>query len=517
MKSERIEQVFGLFREHDADIWLLDAPTRRVKARPEDGPVSPDARPALHVDTPVFDYAEGHLAETYGRLHFVVPELEPWMATELVGVLQAGDEAGGSVSISTATAEIVEASERLVIDTGDGKIRVSRARTSVPEYFPSPKANGASMRIQQDLITREVSILAVALDRTWTLIDPYGGIADRRVGLLRSVVSPRRLLSNSSVWLLKMAVHAAREDMPVEREFTRLAWRHSANAVGFRPETLRDALERCFVEARSAIPFDFVADTGLLSLLLPEVDALRGFEKSSPVHHKDLWDHTVRVALQIEPEPGLRWTALLHDVGKVQSRRVEARRVSFLRHEDIGAYLFQGIARRLDFPEELATRVEYLIRHHSRINHYGDEWTDTAIRRLVRDTEYVDDLLRFSRADVTSRIPGRVEALHRLLDELRRRMVEIEARDNEPPLLPRGLGNELMERFELTPGPLIGVIRQYFEDEVQQERLERNAESGYYIRYVEEHPELLETWKCQKPVRRRQKKERTAKSGGEIR
>jgi poly(A) polymerase len=286
--------------------------------------------------------------------------------------------------------------------------------------------------------------------------------------------------------------------------------------VGFRPELLRDTLERCFVEARSAIPFDFIADTGLLTLLLPEVAALRGFERSSPVHHKDLWDHTIRVALQIESEPALRWTALLHDVGKVQSRRVEARRVSFLRHEDIGAFLFRGIAARLAFPEELAKRVEYLIKHHSRINHYGDEWTDTAIRRVVRDTEYLDDLLRFSRADVTSRIPGRVESLHRLLDELRRRMVEIEEKDNEPPLLPQGLGNVLMERFDLKPGPLIGVIREYFEGEVLQERLERDAEAGYYVRYVEEHPELLELWKTQKPTPRRRKKDRTVKKSTDI-
>jgi poly(A) polymerase len=179
--------------------------------------------------------------------------------------------------------------------------------------------------------------------------------------------------------------------------------------------------------------------------------------------------------------------------------------------------LFRGVAARLAFPEDLAARVEYLVKHHSRINHYGDEWTDTAIRRLSRDTEYLDDLLRFSRADVTSRIPGRVEALHRLLDELRARMVEIEARDNEPPLLPRGLGNELMERFELSPGPIIGIIRQYFEDEVEQERLERNADSSYYVRYVEDHPALLESWKTQKPVRRRQKKGRSAKPEGEIR
>ena len=223
------------------------------------------------------------------------------------------------------------------------------------------------------------------------------------------------------------------------------------------------------------------------------MQGLRGFDRSSPLHHKDLWDHTLRVVLQTPPEVGLRWVALLHDVGKVTTRRIQAGRVRFLRHEDIGAWLFRGVAARLAFDPEHAARIEYLVAHHSRINHFGEEWTDTAVRRVARDTLHLADLLAFSRADITSRIPERVASVRARLDTLEARMRDIAERDAAPPLLPKGLGNALMQRFGLSPGPLIGRLRDHVEAEVVAGRLAQNADVQYYVAYLEGHPALLET------------------------
>lgn len=258
-----------------------------------------------------------------------------------------------------------------------------------------------------------------------------------------------------------------------------------------RPQAAREALERLLVTMATQAGFEHLAATGVLGVLLPEVQRLRGFDRSSPLHHKDLWDHTLRVVLQSPPEVGLRWVALLHDVGKVTTRRIQSGRVRFLRHEDIGAWLFRGIAARLAFEPEQAARVEYLIAHHSRINHFGEEWTDTAVRRVARDTEHLADLLAFSRADITSRFPERVAAVRARIDTLEQRMREIAERDAAPPLLPKGLGNALMERFGLQPGPLIGRLRDHVEAEVEAGRLEQNAEVSYYVAYLEAQTELL--------------------------
>lgn len=258
-----------------------------------------------------------------------------------------------------------------------------------------------------------------------------------------------------------------------------------------RPAATREALERLLVTMATQAGFEHLWAAGVLATLLPEVQSLRGFDRSSPLHHKDLWDHTLRVVLQTPPEVGLRWVALLHDVGKVTTRRIQAGRVRFLRHEDIGAWLFRGIAARLAFDPEQAARIEYLIAHHSRINHFGEEWTDTAVRRVARDTLHLSDLLAFSRADITSRFPERVAGLRARIDTLEARMHEIAERDAAPPLLPKGLGNALMERFQLRPGPLVGRLRDHVEGEVVAGRLEQNAEVPYYVAWLEAQTELL--------------------------
>jgi len=263
-------------------------------------------------------------------------------------------------------------------------------------------------------------------------------------------------------------------------------------AVLEQPAVARETLERLLASMTTPAGFEVLSASGVLAVLLPEVQSLRGFDRSSPLHHKDLWDHTLRVVLQVAPEVRLRWVALLHDVGKVTTRRIQSGRVRFLRHEDIGAWLFRGIAARFHFSAEEVERIGYLIAHHSRINHYGEEWTDTAIRRLARDTLYLDDLLAFSRADITSRIPDRVAQLRRRLDTLEERMHEIAERDAAPPLLPKGLGNAIMERFALKPGPVIGRLRDHVEAEVVAGRLDQNADVLYYIEYLERQSPLLE-------------------------
>lgn len=434
---------------------------------------------AVHVlGGPAIDHGRGELRVAYPRLDFVVPRIEPWMAAEL--------------SARFPEAELRADRRRVRLDQDGAEMRVSAYRSSLPPYFPwDPRKMDP---LELDLATREVTVRAVALGPDGAVVDPYGGVQDARDSVLRSIVKPGRLLSNSSSWLLKMAGHSAIHDLPVDPDFTEHARRVYFNVVGYQPEVLREHLERVLVNATSFAPFDFLAESRLLNVLLPEVDALRGFERSSPLHHKDLWDHTLRVVLGIAPVRHLRWVALLHDIGKVNTRRITSGRVSFLRHEEIGAYLFKGIAARLAFPADVAERVRFLIQHHSRINHYDDEWTDTAIRRLMRDMEehgYLDDLLQFSNADITSRIPERVASLRAMLADLAQRMSEIRERDEAPPLLPSGLGNLLMEAFQLKPGPVIGVIRRWLSEEVEAGRLERNAAPEYYVSILRENPDTL--------------------------
>jgi poly(A) polymerase len=449
MKNDVVFRIFEIFKAQRTPVYLLEEP--------------------------VHDWYNGAQKERYARLRFVTQRLEPWMGRELAREFPG--------------AEPSQDARRVRFKAGECEVQVAAMRRSLPPYFPMETARLEPLTL--DLASREVTVNAVALDADWNVIDPFRGIEDRRRRVCRTVAAPEAILPHSALWILKAAVHAAEQDLAVDPGLTRVARQWYYNVVGFRPEIMREHLERVLVASRGPAPLELLAESGVLGVLLPEVEALRGFDRSSPLHHKDLWDHTVRVVLQIEPAAHLRWVALLHDVGKVHTRRTESGRVSFLRHEEIGAFLFKGIAARLEFPDAERERIEYLIAHHSRINHYGEAWTDTAIRRLMRDAgEHLRDLVAFSRADITSRVPERVAALRRLLIELEVRMDDVARKDSEPPLLPAGLGNRLMEVFDLQPGPLVGRIRSWLGAEVEAGRLDRNAGPDYYIEHLKNHPDV---------------------------
>jgi len=213
-----------------------------------------------------------------------------------------------------------------------------------------------------------------------------------------------------------------------------------------------------------------------------------GFSESCEVHHKDIWEHTKQVVARSKPSPAIRWAALLHDVGKVWTRSIDPEgRVHFFRHEDLGAILFTGIAARLSLDGRLAERVRYLIRNHSRINMYATDWTDSAVRRLVRETgEYFEELLALSRADITSRQERRVEELNRLLDDLARRVEELSNEDARKPALPKGTGSIIMEHFGIPASPLVGHLKDLLEQAIQEGRQPADRPVEEYLGFLQE-------------------------------
>jgi len=189
----------------------------------------------------------------------------------------------------------------------------------------------------------------------------------------------------------------------------------------------------------------------------------------------------------------LRWAAMLHDVGKVRTKQ-EGRdgRIHFLRHEEVSAMLFDGIWRRFQIPEQTAHKIHFIIRNHSRINLYREEWTDSAIRRLIREMgPFLDDLVEFSKCDLTSRREKRVQMIRSLLTELQIRIKEIREADMQKNPLPKGIGTQIIERFGLEPGPAVGRVRTKLAELVEAGKLPRNAEHDVYLEYLEAHPELL--------------------------
>ena len=190
---------------------------------------------------------------------------------------------------------------------------------------------------------------------------------------------------------------------------------------------------------------------------------------------------------QSVPTPTVRWAAMLHDIGKVPTRRfVDGGGVTFHGHAEVGERMFlRGPAQRIGFSSDEREAIAQLIRFHLRPGQYEASWTDSAVRRFAREVGPVlGDLLNLSRADVTSRRPGKRKASLRKISELGRRIRALEAEDQKPNPLPAGLGHALMAGLGLRPGPEIGQLRARLQALFDAGEIEGGREPEYYVEQV---------------------------------
>ena len=230
---------------------------------------------------------------------------------------------------------------------------------------------------------------------------------------------------------------------------------------------------------------------GALEILLPELWHLKNFHRSSKFHHKDVYTHTLTVIRQTIPKSSVRWAALLHDVGKRHTRTyTNDGRVHFFRHDEVGAYLTQGVLRRLNAPEDFIEHVAKLVNLHLRPGLYTPEWSDSAIRRLKNSAgDAFDDLIALARADnTTKRMEKRLKNL-RTLKSLSVRADRLSRVSMiEAPQLPRALGRAIIEQFNLEPSPKIGLLRQHCVDGVQKGLLTEEPSIEQCIDYLRHSP-----------------------------
>ncbi|HEY8379721.1 MAG TPA: HD domain-containing protein [Nannocystis sp.] len=255
------------------------------------------------------------------------------------------------------------------------------------------------------------------------------------------------------------------------------------------PARAYEALTAAFCGRHPHVAMQWLRDAGLLAHLLPELDATVAFSQEGGRRHKDVWEHTKAVVRQSVPRPAVRWAAVLHDIGKVTTRRfVGPGKVTFHGHAEEGVRMFRrGPAQRIAFPPEIRERVELLILHHLRPGQYDGTWTDSAVRRFGHEMgPILTDLLDLSRADVTSKRPGKRQRCLALISELGQRIREIAAADARVPPLPSGVGDALMREFALPPGKHIGALRQRLIALCESGEIEARREPEYYVGVVRE-------------------------------
>jgi poly(A) polymerase len=316
--------------------------------------------------------------------------------------------------------------------------------------------------IDEDLWRRDLSINSIARTASGALYDPYGGAADIAARTLRAIGDPVERLREDPLRALRVPRFIAQLGFAPTPELTAAVRSEAATIQRISHERWLVEMDKLLLGEHAVDALEFLRATGLLGELLPEVAALVGLhgdvEDAAGPRHKDLWAHTLQVVSQTPATPTLRWVALVHDVGKADTRAFDdAGRATFHGHEEVGATHFAEIARRFRFDRERARAVGATIALHGLVPSYRAEWTGAAVRRLVRRAgSELDELLAFARADLTTRFAEKRAAAEGRVDHLEARIRAMEAAHALRPVLPRGLGHAVMGHMGVPPGPAVG-------------------------------------------------------------
>ena len=359
--------------------------------------------------------------------------------------------------------------------------------TLLPPGLPKEEA------LKKCLAERGFSIEAFVVSPQGERIDPFGVLDDVEQNILRFLKKPGYALNTSPRHLIGASRLIAECQVQYSdghlQQIHELADRVLFCSRAFWFQELTMLL--CGEYASQGLQALF--DTRVLGLLLPEAHGMVDFAKSSLYHHKDLWKHTLQVVDQAERTPLVRWAALLHDAGKLWTRTYGPEKsVHFFRHDELGAILAEGICKRLRCRQDFEEALIFLIRHHQRPNTYDSDWSDSAVRRLMRECGvYLRSLLALSKADMTSKIPEKRERAAQRSAELERRITEISQKDRERQFLPKGLVTEVMKAFDLKPGPILKQLQEQLKRDIQEGKLEAHQQIAYYITYLQQHPGYL--------------------------
>lgn len=308
-----------------------------------------------------------------------------------------------------------------------------------------------------DLSRRDFTINALAIKLPDpTPVDPFGGLADLRARLLRTPIDPRDSFSDDPLRMLRAFRFASQLDFTIDPTVVTAIEAGKDQLRTVSAERIRDELTKLLLGVAPGRALELAESTGLTDIFLPELGALR--LEQDPIHrHKDVFKHTLAVVERTDPQPELRLAALLHDIGKPKTRSITPQGVSFHHHEVVGSQMAKSRLRALRYPNETVDAVSELIRLHHRFHTFALGWTDSAVRRYVRDAgPLLHSLNHLVGADCTTRNPVKARQLVARMQELEARIEELEQKEELERIRPELDGNQVMAYLGVPPGPIVG-------------------------------------------------------------
>ncbi len=382
-----------------------------------------------------------------------------------------------------------------VFESGPVEITTFRAESYRPGSRKPDVQFGDSL--EADLSRRDFTINAMAQDAlSGRIVDPHGGLADLVAGRIRAVGVADDRFTEDPLRVLRCVRFAAQLGFDIDAGTLAAARRTAGELRHVSAERIGAELNLILLSPEPGRALVTLLEIGVLGLVMPELIPLQQTEQEERRQHKDVFAHTMRVLSNTPEVRETRWAALLHDIGKPQTKSIRNRRIRFFGHEEVGARMARKIMRRLKFDGGLTDRVTHIVRLHMRANAYEPGWTDGAVRRFILEAgEDLDELIALSRADITSYRPRRIEAGLARVAELQARCEHLQAERDVAALDSPLDGHALMELFDRPPGVWIKPIKQYLLDLVLDGELEPDDVEGATVlakAFVRRHTEAAD-------------------------
>jgi poly(A) polymerase len=311
--------------------------------------------------------------------------------------------------------------------------------------------------ITADLSRRDFTINALAVKLPDTApVDPFGGLGDLDARVLKTPIDPEDSFSDDPLRMVRAFRFVSQLGFEVDPAALAAIERGKDELRTVSAERIRDELTKLLLGPASRKALRLADRTGITDLFLPELGSLK--LEQDPVHrHKDVFQHTLVVVERTDPVLELRLAALLHDIGKPKTRRITREGVTFHHHEVVGAEIARHRLRALRYPNQIVDAVTELIRLHHRFHTFALGWSDSAVRRYVRDAgpllENLNDLVR---ADCTTRNPDKARRLAARMAELEERIRQLAKKEEIARIRPELDGNQVMAYLGIPPGPVVG-------------------------------------------------------------